>query len=223
MTSWPILDVTEETQSNTYMPLICSVIDGFEVVFPPRYEELFDASIRKYKQFGFDKLEFENFHGFKVFLQGRVQKKIGGLTRAKFDVACDAPFHMYPHIQSSIIKGVTLEAFFGIFIHELITKMGGRGLRCTLRVHAHSDAAAHRGERWYFINEAGEDQAYLPDDNRKIMNGQKYGFNPIISTGHIIDLNEGVQINPHSKKRRPIVFKGGKTKRRMKRKRTRHK
>jgi len=243
---WPILPTGERTQSNTYMPLICSVIDGFEVVFPEDYEGLFNRSIGKYKSLGFasafGKLKFKDFKTFRTFLQERVKAEIGSLSREDFFSACDSRkhYHIVPSRQTAIIGGDQLESFFGIFINDLMTNLGSMGLTCTLdptgRAHrgeadrgeadrgeahrgeAHRGEAdrgeAHRGEpRWYFINDAGEDQPYSDDDNRKIKNGQKYGFNPVVLGPYTIDLNEGFQINTKTRKMRPIVLKGGRKKR----------
>jgi len=222
---WPILSHKERTQSNTYMPIICSVIAGFEVVFPPGYEEIFNEAIGKYNgSFAMDlygKLEFSNFKTFQTFLKHRVNSTIGGLTREHFFAACDRRelYHMFPDAQTTIIGDEKIESFFGIFIDELKKNLGSKHLTCRL-----DPTGAHKGhhtreKRWYFINDYGEDIPYSDDDNRKIKNGEKHSSNPVVLGPYVVHINEGFQINTHTGKVRPIVFKGGKTK---KTKRSRH-
>jgi hypothetical protein len=214
---WPILPTEERTQSNTYMPLICSVIDGFEVTFPPGYEELFNGSIEKYKDFGFDSafgnLEFKDFHSFQEFLRQRVKAEIGSLSREDFFSACDSRehYHVVPSRQTAIISGSRLEAFFGIFINDLMTNLGDKRLSCTL-IPAREARAAHReSPRWYFKNDAGEDIPYSDEDNSKIMSGYENDYNPDLGK-YTIDVRQGFQINTQTGFKIPIVLKGGKTK-----------
>lgn len=220
---WPILPTEERTQSNTYMPLICSVIDGFEVTFPPGYEELFNGAIETYKDFGFDsalgKLEFEDFHSFQDFLRKRVEAEIGSLSREDFFSACDSreDYHVVPRRQTAIISGKRLDAFFGIFINDLMTNLGDKRLSCTLmprdrEAHAAHGEAAHReSPRWYFKNDAGEDIPYSDEDNSKIMSGYENDYNPVLGN-YTIDVRQGFQIDTQTGFERPIVLKGGKTK-----------
>jgi hypothetical protein len=229
---WPILPTEERTQSNTYMPLICSVIDGFEVTFPPGYEELFNGAIKKYKDFGFGsavgKLEFKDFHSFQEFLRKRVNTEIGSLSREDFFSACDnrESYHVVPRRQTAIISGARLEAFFGIFINDLMTNLGDKSLSCTLipaseaRAAAHGEAALRESPpRWYFKNDAGEDTPYSDEDNSKIMSGYENDYNPDLGK-YKIDVGQGFQINKQTGFIRPIVLKGGKTKKSKKSKKT---
>jgi len=227
---WPILPTEERTQSNTYMPLICSVIDGFEVTFPPGYEELFNGVIEKYKDFGFGtafgKLEFKDFHSFQEFLRKRVKAEIGSLSREDFFSACDSRehYHVVPSRQTAIISGARLEAFFRIFINDLMTNLGDKRLSCTLiparEARAAHGEAAHRESppRWYFKNDAGEDIPYSDEDNSKIMSGYEQDYNPDLGK-YKIDVRQGFQINTQTGFKRPIVLKGGKTKKSKKSKR----
>ena len=219
---WPILPNEERTQSNTYMPLICSVVDGFEVTFPPGYEELFNGVIEKYKDFGFGsafgKLEFKDFHSFQEFLRKRVKAEIGSLSREDFFSACDSRehYHVVPSRQTAIISGSRLEAFFGIFINDLMTNLGDKRLSCTMipareTRAAHDEAAYRESPRWYFKNDAGEDIPYSDEDNSKIMSGYQNDYNPDLGK-YTIDVGQGFQINTQTGIKRHIVLKGGKTK-----------
>lgn len=228
MTTWIIKGTTEDTQSSTFMPLICSVIDGFHVTFPDGYKAIFNSLCGP-------RLPFSNFKGFQSFLRRSVQEQIGGTSVTDFNNAKDHhPYHFPADLQERILGGGTphaLDYFYGMFIIQLKRQLPGqqcvlvethRGHHTGKAPRGHHTGEAHRGaeKKWYFINDRGEDQPYSDDDNRKIMIGEsieeRYRYNPVISTGHIIDLTRKVQINKHSKTERPIVFKGGKTKKRRK-------
>lgn len=144
MATWRISASEEDTQSNTYMPLICSVIDEFEVEFPSGYETLFNRTIKTYNDRfrSIGDLDFRDFDEFKRFLKGRVQRQIGNSSKKKFDVFCDSEYHMFPHLQTKIMEGHVLEAFFGLFMRELRKELSGRA--CTLRLrHAAHRPASH--------------------------------------------------------------------------------
>ena len=143
MAIWRISASEEDTQSNTYMPLICSVIDEFEVEFPEGYETLFNRTIKTYNDRfrSIGDLDFRDFEGFKRFLKGRVQRQIGNSSKKKFDVFCDSEYHMFPHLQTKIMEGHVLEAFFGLFMRELRSKLSGRVCTLRLRHVAHRPAA----------------------------------------------------------------------------------
>jgi hypothetical protein len=130
---WPILNHTEETQSNTYIPLICSVIKGFNMDFPKGYEFEFYAAVQEYNHtpgIG-PPLPFTNLKTFQDFLKNRVSRVIHGLSIVHFHKACDDSFHVRPDIQDEIMHG--LDGFFNIFIDKLIKFGRKHNVTCNLR------------------------------------------------------------------------------------------
>jgi hypothetical protein len=149
---WPILDRKEHTQSNTYMPLICSVMDGFEVDFPPEYPALFSKVAREYN---IETLPFKNFAKFQDYLKAHVKKM--GLDRSTFFDMCDDKdnYHIEAGIQEVIMKD--LDGFFGLFISKLIQfasekhvafKKADTMLTCRLKDTLHPDYASGEASRY---------------------------------------------------------------------------
>lgn len=151
LTKWPILGYLEGTQSNTYMPLICSVIDGYKVNFPIGYQFEFFAAIQEYNRqapyIGEAPLKFTNLKTFQTFLKPRVERVIHGLSIGHFDEACDHRYHVRSRIQDQIMHG--LDGFFNIFIPKLIEFGKTHSVTCDLRIDApredsHEEIEAHR-------------------------------------------------------------------------------
>jgi hypothetical protein len=149
---WPILNRPERTQSNTYMPLICSVMDGFEVDFPPEYPVLFSKVAREYN---IEQLKFKDFAKFQAYLKAHVNEM--GLDRSTFFDMCDDTnnYHIEAGIQEVIMKD--LDGFFGKFIPTLIQfasekhatfKKADTMLTCRLKDTQHKDYKLGEASRY---------------------------------------------------------------------------
>jgi len=231
---WPILDHREGTQSNTYIPLICSVIEGFKMDFPTGYEGEFFAAVHEYNRqapfIGEPPLTFTNLKTFQTFLKTRVERVIGGLSIGHFFEACDHDsYHIKSHIQERIMHG--LDGFFNIFIPKLIA-FGRihRGVTCDLsfsdapaqrerkphRVVAHTtraDRTPHRvvNSKWYAMDKYGRQEDYSDEVNRQINEQIGRDDPPFMTTIHgdtyLIDPNGKIEENVSTKQQRVILKK----------------
>jgi hypothetical protein len=151
---WPILPMEETTQSNTYLPLICSVIDGFNVDFPNGYVDVFIKAIKRYKKIG--PLPFDNFAEFQEYLKMRLEYV--GLSRKTFFKNCDDPdnYHVLSYVQEEIMED--LDGFFNLFIpmliqfskekHELFKSHADSILTCSLKDTSHPNYAQGEAARF---------------------------------------------------------------------------
>ena len=214
--NWTITPEEEETQSATYMPLICSVIDGFTVTFPSSYENIFNSTVEAYnydRAEDYGKLPFKNFKEFQAILKRNTRRIIGGSTPDHFRDATDKPYHIIPDVQTEIID--ELDIFLRFFISNLKEFIPGE--RCTLTLEVRADGRAEeRVERWYWIDDDGSHVPYSDEINEQLNLGEEFAQPiqaTIRSTEYMIHPVERVQLNIATNKTRRIVKRGGKIKR----------
>lgn len=135
MAEWPIISDTEYSQSSTFMPWICSVIDGFHVTFPDGYEDLFNATLSGHR------VPFTTFKEFQGFLKESVKKTIGNTSSKRFISIKDGDYHLPASLQEAILhlNDPNFVTFFTIFIGKLKKQFAGQ--KCVLVEHQ-----AERGE-----------------------------------------------------------------------------
>jgi hypothetical protein len=151
---WPVLPYEEGTQSNTYLPLICSVIDGFNVDFPYGYVDVFLKATQTYNKTGLPIL-FHNFEEFQEYLKRRL--RVVPLNRHNFFKNCDDPdnYHVLSYVQEEIMED--LDGFFNLFIpmlmqfardkHTLFKSKADSLLTCILKDTHHKDYASGEAAR----------------------------------------------------------------------------
>jgi len=223
---WTITRNNEDTQSSTFMPLICSVIDGFQVTFPHGYEEIFNASLTGQP--------FRNFKEFQVFLRKSIEKRIGKSTSEHFKLFQDHKYHLRPTLQESILGDGTphkYDDFYGLFIIQLKRQLAGQ--KCILvdighqaahgeHLASHRAAAraeieahrreAHRAERpivWHFRDDAGNLIPFDEETNTEINLCLEFDQPPIFKKidkhEYLIDPRAKTLLNMKTGTTRPIV------------------
>jgi len=235
MAEWTITPENENSQSSTFMPLICSVIDGFHVTFPDGYERIFDSLC-------VHGVPFRNFKHFQEVLKESVRKTIGDTTSTRFKRLQDHPYHLQPSLQESILGDGTphkYDGFYTFFIIQLKKNLSGK--KCVVvdtghaheasraeteshRVHerkphrvvAHTTRADRRPHRvinmkWYAMDEYGGQEDYSDEVNRQI-NEQIGSDNPPFMTTingdtYLIDPNGKIEENVSTKQQRVILKK----------------
>uniref|UniRef100_A0A6C0HZI4 WWE domain-containing protein n=1 Tax=viral metagenome TaxID=1070528 RepID=A0A6C0HZI4_9ZZZZ len=225
MTTWIIKSAPDDTQSPTFMPLICSVIDGFHVTFPDGYEEIFNSTL-------FGSEPFRNFKEFQVFLKDSVQRQIGGTSLDHFKRARDGEYHFPADLQERILGGGKPHAFDNFYVFFII-KLKQRLARqqCSLvETHGHRGhhtGEAHREHRGHHTGEAhraeerpsvwyvrGDDGTLIPFDeetntqiNLCVDFKQKDVLKKIGKFNYLIDPTAKTQLNLQTGTIRDIVEK----------------
>lgn len=129
---WEITEEEEETQSSTYMPLICSVIDTFTVHFPEGYEDFFNRTTHEFETeqgpaIGIE-LPFHDFASFQAILRRNVGRILGDTSPDTFFDHCDhekgEDYHLDPDLQTEIID--ELDIFMNVFIPRLKENFAGQ-------------------------------------------------------------------------------------------------
>lgn len=126
--NWIILPEEEETQSSTYMPLICSVIDTFTVHFPDGYEDFFNRTTHEFETeqgpaIGVE-LPFHDFASFQAILRRNIGRILGDTSPDTFFDHCDEDYHLDPDLQTEIID--ELDIFMNVFIPRLKENFAGQ-------------------------------------------------------------------------------------------------
>jgi hypothetical protein len=226
---WPIKSDTEYSQSSTFMPLICSVIDGFHVTFPDGYERIFDSLC-------VDGSPFRNFKHFQGVLKESVKKTIGNTSSKRFNDLKDGPYHLQASLQEAMI-GIAkppITAFFVSFIGQLKSKLAGK--TCVLVEHqaaheaASADIEAHERDRnphrvlahttqadrrphrpvnskWYAMDDYGGIEDYSDAVNSQINSnkGNPTFMTKIHGDSYLIDTNAMMEENLSTKQQRVIL------------------
>jgi len=126
--NWPILHEEEETQSNTYMPFICSVIDTFTVHFPEGYEDFFNRITNEFETdqgpaIGVE-LPFHDFVSFQAIIRRNVGRILGDTSPDTFFDHCDEEYHLDADLQTEIID--ELDIFMNVFIPRVKETFAGQ-------------------------------------------------------------------------------------------------
>jgi serine/threonine protein kinase len=133
--NWTILEEEEDTQSNTYMPLICSVIDTFTVEFPEGYEDFFNSTTNEFETelgpaIGIE-IPFHDFASFQAILRRNVGRVLGDTSPDTFFDHCDEEYHLDADLQTEIID--EMDIFMNLFIPRLKERFARE--KCTLVQH----------------------------------------------------------------------------------------
>jgi hypothetical protein len=201
---WPILDQKESTQSNTFMPWICSVIDEYKVTFPDGYKELFDSTLSEYKRITGDRLPFDNFGQFQHFLKKSVTTQIGEPTSRNFKVLQDGPYHLRGTLQEKIVGGTphAFDGFFGMFIDNLKKRFTGQ--TCVVETHR----AEERPSVWHYTDNAGKLIPFDEETNTEINLCVERDLPPIFKKigkfEYLIDPRAKTQLNFQTRTERAI-------------------
>lgn len=125
--NWIILPEEEDTQSSTYMPLICSVIDTFVIHFPEGYEDFFNRITSEFETdqgpaIGVE-LPFHDFASFQAILRRNVGRILGDTSPDTFFDHCDEDYHLDADLQTEIIDEVDI--FMNVFIPRVKENFAG--------------------------------------------------------------------------------------------------
>lgn len=134
----------EETQSNTFGPLLALGIDGVTVEFPARWER--DVFMETLEENPIGRPS-RNLIEFKAWVKSRLVRVLGNPSLPTFLAACDNPrsLHLVAKTQENVLfENEAVKAFFAMLTAKTKVKLPGQTM--IARKEAGAAMAAHRWE-----------------------------------------------------------------------------